>query len=72
MFVAPMIKTNLTSTTVGSCMLKKGGQQFQTNFNNAKGQRTLRPGDVLEVDGTQTLGCCKVFFIECVPKSVEV
>lgn len=72
MFVAPMIKTQLTSTTVGSCLLKKGGQPFQTNFNNAKGQSTLTPGDVLEVDGTPTLGCSKVFFIECVPKSAEV
>ncbi|KAI7813959.1 hypothetical protein IRJ41_005119 [Triplophysa rosa] len=70
-FVAPMIKTNLTSTMVGSCLLKKGGQRFQTNFNNAKGQRTLTPGDVLEVDGTLTLGCSEVFFIECVPKSAE-
>ncbi|XP_056614438.1 protein mono-ADP-ribosyltransferase PARP14-like [Triplophysa dalaica] len=70
-FVAPMIKSQLTSTMVGSCLLKKGGQPFQTNFNNAKGQSTLTPGDVLEVDGTLTLGCSKVFFIECVPKSAE-
>ncbi|KAA0722939.1 TCDD-inducible poly [ADP-ribose] polymerase [Triplophysa tibetana] len=70
-FVAPMINTKLTSTMIGSCLLEKGGQQFQTNFNNAKGQSTLTPGDVLEVDGTLTLGCSKVFFIECVPKSGE-
>lgn len=72
MFVAPMIKTNLTSTNVSSCLSKKGGQQFRTNFDNAKGQLTLTPGDVLEVDGTLTLGCSKVFFIECMPKSAEV
>ncbi|XP_051991394.1 protein mono-ADP-ribosyltransferase PARP14-like [Xyrauchen texanus] len=67
-FVAPMIKMNLTSTMVGSCLLQKAGQQLQSNFNSAKGQRTLTPGDVLEVDGTPTLGCSKIFFMECVPK----
>ncbi|XP_051555002.1 protein mono-ADP-ribosyltransferase PARP14-like isoform X2 [Myxocyprinus asiaticus] len=67
-FVAPMVQMNLTSTMVGSCLLQKAGQQLQSNFNSAKGQRTLRPGDVLEVDGTPTLGCSKIFFMECVPK----
>ncbi|XP_056090726.1 protein mono-ADP-ribosyltransferase PARP14-like [Rhinichthys klamathensis goyatoka] len=67
-FVAPMIKTNMTSTLIGSSLLKKAGQQLQTNFNNAQGKRTLTHGDVLEVDATPALGCSKVFFIECVPK----
>ncbi|XDV19030.1 hypothetical protein PO909_024606 [Leuciscus waleckii] len=67
-FVAPMIKTNMTSTLIGSSLLKKPGQQLQTNFNNSKGKRTLTPGDVLEVDATPALGCSKVFFVECVPK----
>lgn len=68
MFVAPMINTNMTSTLIGSSLLKKAGQQLQTNFNNTKGKRTLTPGDVLEVDATPALGCSKVFFVECVPK----
>ncbi|XP_051574797.1 protein mono-ADP-ribosyltransferase PARP15-like isoform X3 [Myxocyprinus asiaticus] len=67
-FVAPMIKMNLTSTMVGLCLLQKAGQQLQSHFNSAKGQRTLTPGDVLEVNGTPTLGCSKIFFMECVPK----
>lgn len=68
MLVAPMINTNMTSTLIGSSLLKKAGQQLQTNFNSAKGKRTLTPGDVLQVNGTPALGCSKVFFIECVPK----
>ncbi|KAK7177062.1 hypothetical protein R3I93_001117 [Phoxinus phoxinus] len=67
-FVAPMIKTNMTSTLIGSSLLKKAGQQLQTNFNNAKGKSALTHGDVLEVDATPALGCSKVFFVECVPK----
>ncbi|XP_073693514.1 protein mono-ADP-ribosyltransferase PARP14-like [Garra rufa] len=67
-FVAPMIQTNMTSTLIGSSLLKKAGQQLQNNFNNAKGSQTLKPGDVLEVDATPALGCSKVFFIECAPK----
>lgn len=68
MFVAPMIQTNMTSTLIGSSLLNKAGQQLQNNFNNAKGNHTLKPGEVLEVDGTQTLGGSKVFFMECAPK----
>ncbi|XP_067308148.1 protein mono-ADP-ribosyltransferase PARP14 [Pseudorasbora parva] len=67
-FVAPMTNTNMTSTLIGSSLLKKAGQQLQSNFNNAKGKRTLTPGEVLEVDATPALGCSKVVFIECVPK----
>lgn len=58
----------MTSTLIGSSLLKKAGQQLQTNFNNAKGKRTLTHGDVLEVDATPALGCSKVIFVECVPK----
>ncbi|RXN18966.1 poly [ADP-ribose] polymerase 14-like protein [Labeo rohita] len=67
-FVAPMIQTNMTSTLIGSSLLNKGGQQLQNNFNNAKGNHTLKPGEVLEVNATPALGCSKVFFIECAPK----
>ncbi|KTF74240.1 hypothetical protein cypCar_00047926, partial [Cyprinus carpio] len=67
-FVAPMIQTNMTSTLIGSSLLNKAGRQLQNNFNSAKRNHTLKPGEVLEVDGTQALGCSKVFFIECVPK----
>ncbi|XP_052417064.1 protein mono-ADP-ribosyltransferase PARP14-like [Carassius gibelio] len=63
-FVAPMIKTKMTSTLIGSSLLNKAGQQLQNNFKRAKGNHTLKPGEVLEVDGTQALGCSKVFFIE--------
>ncbi|TSN12215.1 Poly [ADP-ribose] polymerase 14 [Bagarius yarrelli] len=64
--VAPMLNANLTSTNVGKALLNKAGQQLRNNFNAAKRGSTIMPGNVLEVDGT-SLGCKKVFFIECVP-----
>ncbi|XP_026101906.1 poly [ADP-ribose] polymerase 14 [Carassius auratus] len=67
-FVAPMIQTNMTSTLIGSSLLSKAGQQLQNNFNNAKGNNKLKPGEVLEVYATPALGCSKVFFVECAPK----
>ncbi|XP_058639229.1 protein mono-ADP-ribosyltransferase PARP14-like isoform X2 [Onychostoma macrolepis] len=67
-FIAPMIQANMTSTLIGSSLLNKAGRQLQNNFNNAKGNQTLKPGDVLEVDATPALGCSKVFFMECAPK----
>ncbi|XP_056318570.1 uncharacterized protein LOC130232619 [Danio aesculapii] len=67
-FVVPMVQTNMTSTLIGSSLLNKAGQQLRINFNTAKGQCTLTPGDVLIVDATPGLGCSKVFFIECAPK----
>ncbi|XP_005166412.1 protein mono-ADP-ribosyltransferase PARP14 [Danio rerio] len=71
-FVVPMVQANMTSTMIGSSLFKKAGQQLQTNFNTAKGCRTLTPGDVLIVDATPGLGCSKVFFIECAPKGKKL
>ncbi|XP_073764126.1 protein mono-ADP-ribosyltransferase PARP14 isoform X2 [Danio rerio] len=70
-FVVPMVNTNMTSTLIGSSLLNKAGQQLQTNFNTAKGNRTLKSGEVLEVDAPQGLGCSKVLFLECAPQGIN-
>ncbi|KAK1797267.1 hypothetical protein P4O66_008646 [Electrophorus voltai] len=46
--VAPMLKTSLTSTSEGKCMLSKAGQQLKSNFNTARRKCKLTPGDVLQ------------------------
>ncbi|XP_076144471.1 protein mono-ADP-ribosyltransferase PARP14-like [Alosa pseudoharengus] len=66
--VGPMMKKTLTATRIGNAFAQKAGDQFQRNFDRSrKCQNSLKPGDVLEVDGTSALGCQKVFFIECLP-----
>ena len=63
-----MVRRNLTSTRIGKTFAQKGGDQFQRNFDHSKKcQSSLKPGDVLEVEGTPALRCQKVFFIECLP-----
>ncbi|XP_042566462.1 protein mono-ADP-ribosyltransferase PARP14 [Clupea harengus] len=47
-------------------------KRVETSFNAIlitpkKCQSSLKPGDVLEVEGTPALRCQKVFFIECLP-----
>ncbi|TRY95737.1 hypothetical protein DNTS_022135 [Danionella cerebrum] len=70
-FVAPMVDSNLTSTSTGLALLKKAGQQLQTNFNDAISNDALEPGEVLEVDATPALRCKKVFFMESGQKGNE-
>ncbi|XP_062372598.1 protein mono-ADP-ribosyltransferase PARP14-like [Sardina pilchardus] len=66
--VAPMMRKTLTATNIGKAIAQKAGDQFQRNFDcSRKCQDSLKPGDVLEVEGTPSLGCQKVLFIECVP-----
>ncbi|XP_040887490.1 protein mono-ADP-ribosyltransferase PARP14-like [Toxotes jaculatrix] len=65
--VVPMLNKQLTSTKIGKGLLKKAGNRIQLNFNSVAANCTLSPGDVLQVDGHPSLGCSKIFFIECMP-----
>uniref|UniRef100_A0A672GIA1 Poly [ADP-ribose] polymerase n=1 Tax=Salarias fasciatus TaxID=181472 RepID=A0A672GIA1_SALFA len=65
--VAPMVNKQLTSTQIGKCLLKKAGNALQSKFNSVALNCNLAPGDVLQVDGPPSLGCSKIFFIECLP-----
>ena len=62
-----MLNKQLTSTKVGTSLLNKGGNAVQSKFDSMAVNRTLGPGDVLQVDGPPSLGCSKIFFIECLP-----
>lgn len=65
--VAPMLQSQLTSTNVGQCLLKKAGNSLSLKFRAMATNCTLTPGDVLQVDAPPSLGCAKLFFIECIP-----
>uniref|UniRef100_A0A671W1H6 Poly [ADP-ribose] polymerase n=1 Tax=Sparus aurata TaxID=8175 RepID=A0A671W1H6_SPAAU len=65
--VAPMINGQLASTNIGSCLIKKAGNAINSKFDSAAANRTFAPGDVLQVDAPPSLGCSKLFFIECFP-----
>ncbi|XP_029943859.1 protein mono-ADP-ribosyltransferase PARP14-like [Salarias fasciatus] len=65
--VVPMVNKQLTSTQFGKCLLKKAGNALQSKFNSVALNYSLAPGDVLQVDGPPSLGCSKIFFIECLP-----
>ncbi|XP_033181608.1 protein mono-ADP-ribosyltransferase PARP14-like isoform X2 [Mastacembelus armatus] len=70
--VAPMLNTNLTSTNIGKFLLSKAGTSLKTKFDLEAAKRALThgaliPGDILQVNGPPSLGCSKLFFIECLP-----
>ncbi|KAM8746728.1 protein mono-ADP-ribosyltransferase PARP14-like [Acanthopagrus schlegelii] len=65
--VAPMINRQLNSTEIGKCLLKKAGNAINSKFYLKTANRTFAPGDVLQVDAPPSLGCSKLFFIECSP-----
>ncbi|KAG7241535.1 hypothetical protein INR49_025440 [Caranx melampygus] len=65
--VAPMLNKQLNSTNIGIGLLRKGGSIIQSNFNSAAANSTVTPGGVLQVTGPPSLGCSKLFFIECLP-----
>ena len=65
--VAPMINGQLASMKIGSGILKKAGNAINSKFDSAAANRTFAPGDVLQVDAPPSLGCSKLFFIECLP-----
>ncbi|XP_053199088.1 protein mono-ADP-ribosyltransferase PARP14-like [Scomber japonicus] len=65
--VVPMLNKKLTATNIGKCLLSKAGNTIKSKFESVAANCTLRPGDVLQVDGPPSLGCSKIFFIECLP-----
>lgn len=62
-----MINRQLNSTEIGKCLLKKAGNAISSMFYLKTANRTFAPGDVLQVDAPPSLGCSKLFFIECSP-----
>lgn len=65
--VVPIINKQLKSTNVSKSLLAKAGNALQSKFDSLASNCTLAPGDVLQVDGPPSLGCSKVFFLECSP-----
>ncbi|CAK6978810.1 protein mono-ADP-ribosyltransferase PARP14-like [Scomber scombrus] len=65
--VVPILNRKLTATKIGECLLNKAGNAINSKFESVAANCTLRPGDVLQVDGPPSLGCSKIFFIECLP-----
>ncbi|XP_038587306.1 protein mono-ADP-ribosyltransferase PARP14 isoform X2 [Micropterus salmoides] len=65
--VVPMLNRQLTSTKIGKCLLKRAGNVIQSKFDSVAANCSLAPGDVLQIDGPPSLGCSKLFFIECSP-----
>ncbi|XP_025761287.1 poly [ADP-ribose] polymerase 14 isoform X2 [Oreochromis niloticus] len=65
--VAPMLNKQLTSTNIGNSLLAKAGNTLQLKFDLVLASCAITPGDVQLVDAPPSLGCSKVFFIECLP-----
>ncbi|XP_024144303.2 protein mono-ADP-ribosyltransferase PARP14 [Oryzias melastigma] len=65
--VAPVLKNQLNSNNISKSLLRKGGSILQSQFDATAANRVLHPGEVLQVPGPPSLGCSKIFFIECSP-----
>uniref|UniRef100_G3Q5S8 Macro domain-containing protein n=1 Tax=Gasterosteus aculeatus aculeatus TaxID=481459 RepID=G3Q5S8_GASAC len=65
--VVPMLNRKLTSTKIGKRLLTKAGNEIQWKFDLMAATVALYPGDVLQVDAPPSLGCSKLFFVECLP-----
>ncbi len=62
-----MINTQLQSTEIGKCFFRKTGNALQSELDLIAATCIITPGDVVQVDAPPSLGCSKVFFIECSP-----
>ncbi len=62
-----MLNRQLKSTKIGKCLLSKAGYAIKSKFDSVAANSTLAHGDVLQVDAPSSLGCSKLFFIECLP-----
>ncbi|MEQ2292390.1 hypothetical protein AMECASPLE_022686 [Ameca splendens] len=65
--VVPTHNKNLSSTNIGKSLLKKGGDTVKSKFDSLAATSAFDPGDVLVVDASASLGCSKIFCIECLP-----
>nr|XP_012779965.3 poly [ADP-ribose] polymerase 14 [Maylandia zebra] len=65
--VVPMLNKQLTSTNIGNSLLAKAGNVLKLKFDSVLASCALAPGDVQLVDAPPSLGCSKIFFIECLP-----
>ncbi|XP_042082638.1 protein mono-ADP-ribosyltransferase PARP14-like isoform X3 [Haplochromis burtoni] len=65
--VVPMLNKQLTSTNIGKSLLAKAGNILKLMFDSVLASCALAPGDVQLVDAPPSLGCSKIFFIECLP-----
>lgn len=66
--MAPMVKTDLLSLSIGRALVNAGGQYFKHNFYQViRSHRAVQPGDIVQVEGSGALRCRKVFFLECLP-----
>uniref|UniRef100_A0A3P8PQE7 Poly [ADP-ribose] polymerase n=1 Tax=Astatotilapia calliptera TaxID=8154 RepID=A0A3P8PQE7_ASTCA len=65
--VVPMLNKQLTSTNIGNSFLAKAGNILKLKFDSVLASCALAPGDVQLVDAPPSLGCSKIFFIECLP-----
>ncbi|KAJ0055802.1 hypothetical protein NL108_011421, partial [Boleophthalmus pectinirostris] len=64
--VVPMVNKSLQSTKIGKSLVKKGGLQMKIKFSSSM-KKSMTPGKVLEVIPPASVGCSKLFFIECLP-----
>ncbi|XP_039465730.1 protein mono-ADP-ribosyltransferase PARP14-like [Oreochromis aureus] len=65
--VAPMLNKQLTSTNIGKSLFAKAGNALKLKFDSVLASCAIAPGDVQLVDAPPSLGCSKIFFIECLP-----
>ncbi|XP_026018064.1 poly [ADP-ribose] polymerase 14-like isoform X3 [Astatotilapia calliptera] len=65
--VVPMLNKQLTSTNIGKSLLAKAGNILKLKFDSVLASCALAPGDVQLVDAPPSLGCSRIFFIECLP-----
>ncbi|KAK2899907.1 hypothetical protein Q8A73_013036 [Channa argus] len=64
---APTINRKLTATKIGKCLLRQSGDTMQKNFDLMAGKGILSPGYLMQVNSPPSLGCSRIFFIECLP-----
>lgn len=61
------MKKELTSTQIGKCLCSKAGIAMKMKFSSESKKWVQYAGGVLEVVAPPSLGCSKLFFIECLP-----
>ncbi|XP_029382789.1 protein mono-ADP-ribosyltransferase PARP14-like [Echeneis naucrates] len=65
--VIPMVKRQMAATKVGKDLLSKARNRIIIDFALMVSKSTFNPGEVLQIDGPPSLGCRKIFYMECLP-----